>query len=145
MSKSKKNKFVRYWRKNWSNLLQESRFSNGTSRSTRQGAPFLILMFKINPRCRLILSRLCDLTAPFDTEFSDNLRAIKGTPVGRSCAQDIIFFSFRPSASFPRAGRTNHDGNTIGGRLRAERHESLHEAQAVDESPHGTPIGRPSS
>lgn len=31
------------------NLLQELRFSSGTSRSTRQGASFLILMFKINP------------------------------------------------------------------------------------------------
>lgn len=43
-----------------SSLPHDSRLSNGANRSTRQGASFLILMFKINPRYR----SLCDNVSP---------------------------------------------------------------------------------
>jgi len=88
------------------NLLQESRFSNGTSRSTRQGASFLILMFKINPGCRL--SRPCDLTAPFDTELNetDNPRAARAHQSGARAEMYIIFCRRSPLRLLERKALT---------------------------------------
>lgn len=91
------------WTEWISNLLQESRFSNGTSRSTRQGAPFLILMFKITPRRRLILSR-GRVTSPrhlTQNLVTDDPRAIKGT-ASRTRARDIFLsFFFFPFGGLP--------------------------------------------
>jgi len=43
-------------------LPQDSRFSKGTNRSTRQGASFLILMFQVNPDCSVSLHHLTQNT-----------------------------------------------------------------------------------
>jgi len=129
-------------------LPQDSRFSKGTNRSTRQGASFLILMFEVNPDCRVSLHHLTQDTTTNNPgkrwrgkggreEREEEKRRRKRRKGRRdkdsSRIQDIrghadTAQSFGYNLQLVPSTETTNHTSAIGGRLRAERHESLHGA-----------------